>query len=262
MIISLVGNKYGKESDVALIEKDVTIRSVVHEEINFYKFVEKSYILDKANKSLLPKDRLTIRCKLYHLSHSDIIQSSEHLYVLPVQQNSYNFEQFFDTKNLADIKFIVEGKVLIAHKVILSSRSSVFTEIINKMNDKIDNMVRIDDVGYIAMREVLRFIYCGKVNDLEEVAKDLLVAAVKYKLEDLKTLCQNSLILEMNFNNVVEIWELAHRHGTDTLKKAAMKFLTSSVMEVKDLKYIGIKGLKGNSNLLEEMLNALLSAYK
>lgn len=47
---------------------------------------------------------------------------------------------------------------------------------------KIKGILEIKDVEYNVVKEMLRFIYCGKSSgELSEIASDLLIAADKYR---------------------------------------------------------------------------------
>lgn len=55
----------------------------------------------------------------------------------------------------------------------------------------------IEDLEYDTVMEMLNFIYCGRcLRDVSETsfASDLLIAADKYRLEELKTHCEKTLI--------------------------------------------------------------------
>lgn len=55
----------------------------------------------------------------------------------------------------------------------------------------------IEDLEYDTVTEMLNFIYCGRcLKDVNEFAfaSDLLIAADKYRLEELKSHCEKALI--------------------------------------------------------------------
>lgn len=55
----------------------------------------------------------------------------------------------------------------------------------------------IEDLEYETVAEMLNFIYCGRcLKDVNEFAfaSDLLIAADKYRLEELKSHCEKALI--------------------------------------------------------------------
>jgi hypothetical protein len=55
------------------------------------------------------------------------------------------------------------------------------------MTESTSDRVVINDFNFQTMQELLRYIYCGEVLNLKEIALDLLQAAdkVSYKLHDL-----------------------------------------------------------------------------
>jgi hypothetical protein len=62
----------------------------------------------------------------------------------------------------------------------MSGRSIVFKAMFsNEMKESATNKVKIDDFDFKTVQELLRFIYCEKVEDLKEVALNLLQAADK-----------------------------------------------------------------------------------
>lgn len=63
-------------------------------------------------------------------------------------------------------------------------------------------MVVIEDIEYETFLELLNFIYCGRCSkDVTEFsfASDLLIAADKYRLDELKNYCEKALIQVFNF---------------------------------------------------------------
>ena len=76
------------------------------------------------------------------------------------------------------------------HKVILAGRSPVFETMFSvEMKEKTDNQVIIKDMDADTLHEMLRYIYGRKDLNLGENATDLLVAAEKYDLKELKQIC-------------------------------------------------------------------------
>ena len=57
------------------------------------------------------------------------------------------------------------------------------------MEEKKNSRVEVKDVEPDVMAELLRFIYTGKTTKLDELVGDLLAAAEKYQVEQLKKVC-------------------------------------------------------------------------
>lgn len=75
------------------------------------------------------------------------------------------------------------------------------------------NVVFIKDYYSNIMIEVLRFIYCSEVENLDVIAADLISAAEKYELDGLKEICIESLIKTLSVENVLKYLTIADRLG-------------------------------------------------
>ncbi|OXU31885.1 hypothetical protein TSAR_010005 [Trichomalopsis sarcophagae] len=136
------------------------------------------------------------------------------------------FETLLNNKEFSDVKFVVEGKAIYANKVILISRSSVFSAMFrNRMKEAQEGAVEITDVEYNVMLETLRFVYAGKVNEIEKFSKSLLATADKYDLGGLKEICTDYLCTNMSVESVVEYLSLADLHNVQRLREKAIKFI-------------------------------------
>ena len=81
----------------------------------------------------------------------------------------------------------------------------------NNMKESKDNFVNVPDYGSGLMSEVLRFIYCNKVENLTAIAHKLNYAAEKYQLDGLKELCLEKIILSLSSENVLKSLVIANR---------------------------------------------------
>lgn len=71
----------------------------------------------------------------------------------------------------------------------------------------------IEDLEYDTVTEMLNFIYCGRcLRDVNEFsfASDLLIAADKYRLEELKSHCEKALV-QVNFHLALLNWREGKR---------------------------------------------------
>jgi len=76
-----------------------------------------------------------------------------------------------------------------------------------------DGVVKIDDVPLHLMKEILRFVYTDKVEDMEKNAVQLLILADKYDIEDLAVVCENYLLEKLTVQNAMEMFDLSHIAG-------------------------------------------------
>ncbi|CAH0391224.1 unnamed protein product [Bemisia tabaci] len=103
-----------------------------------------------------------------------------------------------------DVCFIVgtEKKRIPAIRSILSLGSSVFATMLSERWSSDGSDIPVPDVEPDAFYELLRFIYCEKVNRRKDVIWSLLYAADKYDVEALKKMCVHFLKISLTPSNV------------------------------------------------------------
>ena len=73
---------------------------------------------------------------------------------------------------------VVEGKEFRVHKAILGAQSPVFAAMFeHETKEQVENRVEIPDMSSDVFEHLLRFIYSGKVPEMDKVALDLLSVA-------------------------------------------------------------------------------------
>lgn len=195
--------------------------------------VKKSFVLNK-NSHLLLEDLLTIQFKVYSCSHSDTTQIIR--YPTKSKNDSSfaeDFESLVNNKNSGDVKIIVQDRSLYAPKSLLSACSPVFSKFFADKNPKEEHItISIDDFSYEVVLEILRFMYQGRVNNVENLALSLYTAACNYEIENLKPLCDQTIFKGLNLENVSRILILADRYKIDRLKTLSINFLKKNRTEV------------------------------
>jgi hypothetical protein len=87
----------------------------------------------------------------------------------------------------------------------------------SEMEEARTSQAKIKDIDGEVMLEMVRFMYTGKVENIKDHAKDLLYAAEKYELKDLKKECLESLNLNLELDNVPQTLVLADRYNAKIL---------------------------------------------
>ena len=101
-----------------------------------------------------------------------------------------------------------EVNVFKAYKYILAYRSSVFKKMFeNEMEEKKTNHVLIESIAEYVFKEMLRFIYIGKVFNINKLAFELIQAADRYDVPHLKR-CEQ-LIRRISIDNCIEYFIFA-----------------------------------------------------
>lgn len=89
-------------------------------------------------------------------------------------------------RQFTDFEFLVQGKIFPAHRAILAARSPVLANLLTQTGV---NYLRIEDMDIPIFEHFLHFIYTGRLTTSAAHAQ-LLVAAERYQIDTLKSLCQ------------------------------------------------------------------------
>jgi speckle-type POZ protein len=149
-------------------------------------------------------------------------------------------EGLLNGMQFSDVVFNIHGHEFPAHKLILATRSEVFAAMFqHPTKENLSNQITIEDIEPEIFKELLRFIYTGRLSKttMKTMAAGLLIAGDKYLLIKLKTECTNYLLRQMSPVNCVELMlhcDLLNpaEHLKEVLKEAAKYFrrLQSEVM--------------------------------
>ncbi|KAL1396331.1 hypothetical protein pipiens_010589 [Culex pipiens pipiens] len=174
---------------------------------------------------------------------------------------STDLKTLFEGDQLSDVTVLIQGQRILAHKCILSARSSVFAAMFHhQLKESIENCVTIDDVEPDVFNEMLRYIYTDELTGLDKMANKLYTVADKYALETMKSRCRYHILEKLNLETAAETLVLADLHADPELKQHALEFLCESVTA----EVLNTKGWKQmaqtHPNLVEETVRALLVA--
>lgn len=117
-----------------------------------------------------------------------------------------DYQNLFESEVLCDLKLKMnDNEVLNVHKAVLAARSPVFLKMLTiDMQEAKSSCVDIPDFDSVTMEELLRFLYCNKVEDLATIAPDLIYAADKYQIAKLKEMCLEQIISGLTVDNVLD----------------------------------------------------------
>jgi speckle-type POZ protein len=172
------------------------------------------------------EDDLSIQLSIYE-TNQEKNTSAVGVEKLPILQD---FKRMFEEELLCDIKIQTnDGVIFNAHKAILVARSPVCLKMLTiKMEETATNEVKVEDFDSVTMRKLLRFIYCGEVQDLKENIKDLIYAAEKYEVNQLKEICIDELAKNVSEENVIETLIIADQiSGIEKLIKVCVPIIHS-----------------------------------
>ncbi|CAO2146554.1 unnamed protein product [Urochloa humidicola] len=177
----------------------------------------------------LKDDYFCIRCDM-----TVVLETREESVVPPLEMHQH-LGDLLDSKIGVDITFDVGSETFVAHKNILAARSPVFMAEFfgGPMKESVASRVRIHDMEPRVFKAMLHFIYTESMPEIAHgedkivMAQHLLVAADRYGLGRLKSICVLNLRMWVNKSVAVSTLVLAEQHGCPQLKKACFKILKS-----------------------------------
>lgn len=205
----------------------------------FAKFVSHSE-LRHPQLNLLPNDTLTILCEI-SITGDNVVTSGTTKPVNgrvgratePVSRLSVDISSIFEQSKFSDCVVACEGREFRCHKNILAGRSTVFDAMFtHDMEENRKSKVDIVDLDCDTVHDMIKYIYSGKVSELEGKATGLLSAAEKYDLKELKTMCETALCDTITQDNVLDLLVLADLHGASAVRALALKFIVDNGKEI------------------------------
>ena len=205
------------------------------------KHVLKSEIM---NDDYLPNGCLTIVCDITAGLDKIMTKNCTAFDNIKADEKSQHvllndYESLLNNQKLCDVTIVISDKKLHAHKAILAAHSPVFMNMF--VNDTIENresILQITDIEFKVFQELLRFIYSGKIESMDIVVNDLLVAADKYSIGGLLRKCEEYLQNIFNVDNIINILLLADNNNAESLRISAIKYFIANRKDI-----IGVNSL-------------------
>ncbi|EDL38714.1 mCG1041469 [Mus musculus] len=195
----------------------------------FKKFILGDFLISHPCR-FLPENKLTLCCKVSIVGSvfgmpgqniTPVIKDPRHLL-------TDDLGELWENSLFTDCCLLVASHEFKAHKAILEARSPVFRAMFeHEMEERLANPTEIHDLDPKVFKEMMGFVYTGKVPHLQShyMATDVLTAADKYGLEGLKVLCEDALCRNLSVENAAHTLILADLHNIQQLKNEALYFI-------------------------------------
>ena len=135
------------------------------------------------SKSGLPTDKLHIHCQVHYKTKKTVFSGST---VVPQSSSTTASGNvlFYEPTTFSDLEIHVRGVFFPAHKVLPAASSAFFSVIFQSdvFTEQNTNILKIYDLEPPLVKEVIRFLYTGRVAKMDELVIGLLVAAEKYMI--------------------------------------------------------------------------------
>ena len=106
------------------------------------------------------------------------------------------------------------------------------------------------------LEEMLNFVHTGEILKLDEHARELMAAADKYELPELKTMCEDNLCEKLSVENCVEFLVISYIYKAEDLKRLSLNLFANNrerIIKSRDWK----ETLKNHPDLMLEVIEAL-----
>lgn len=164
-----------------------------------------------------------------------------------------HFAALLACDKFSDVTFVIGEDRFCAHKAILAVRSPVFAAMFDHdMQESKENTVKITDIRPEVFREALRFIYTGSAEKIELLADELLIAAEKYALDNLKRMCEDHLAMVLTVELSTEMLRLADTYNANQLKQQTIDFISANLKEMKPADWKSL--IAANVDVAAEMI--------
>ncbi|KVH99252.1 BTB/POZ-like protein [Cynara cardunculus var. scolymus] len=151
-----------------------------------------------------------------------------------------------------------------AHRAVLAARSPVFRSMFSHdLKEKEMSAINISDMSLEACEAFLSYIYSNiRHEDFLIHRLDLIRAADKYDVSDLKDACQESLLEDIDTKNVLERLQNAYLYRLPRLKVCCIEYLVKfgKIFEIRE-EFNGFIQ-SGDRELIGEVINGVLSVWE
>ncbi|KAJ5077239.1 pep-cterm sorting domain-containing protein [Anaeramoeba ignava] len=147
---------------------------------------------------------------------------------------------FLDPKNFNDFQIEIKNRndlpstIFYCHRGILSFRSEYFNALLrSKMKEYQEGKVIFNDISSQTMKNILEYIYTGKIEINEENALETLINSKKLCFEEeLIKFISEYIIKLINIDNAVDILHISNQYDFENIYKYCIYFLTSNFQEI------------------------------
>jgi len=132
---------------------------------------------------------------------------------------------FVNHEALSDITFIVEGRELFAHRIMLL-RSPYFRAMLTGcMMESNLSTIHIEEIPYDIFLSVMQYLYTDSVDVHLESAMDLFAAADIYDIPRLQAMCEKKMLESIEVGNAASIFLAADIHSAQSLRSKALNYI-------------------------------------
>ena len=189
--------------------------------LSYDQLKEKNFIVDNV---------LTLFCEVMVLENAKDFNYNHRVQMFEDLEKAFKDKD----KNFFNCKVKCEGGSFESNTFMLAARCPYFKAMFqHNTEENQTKVVNLKEIEPDVLEEMLRYIHTGKAPNIKHIAKELLVAAGYYQLDQLEISCQEALIETMNVDNSIELLKLSDTHSSQLLKKKALEFVVENWKSIK-----------------------------
>ncbi|XP_031778369.1 BTB/POZ domain protein isoform X1 [Nasonia vitripennis] len=161
--------------------------------------------------------------------------------------------QIADTKLVCSMEDEKKTSEIPVHSCVIAARSDVLASMIRTIeptvqDEKVEEQendhpndnnnadikyeLELMDLSREVVEALLRYIYTDHVDNLDQLAPQMLALAIRFRLQGLKEHCERSLTETITPENVASRLLLADEYGCDILKRAGLAYCEENAMSI------------------------------
>ncbi|XP_063417734.1 uncharacterized protein LOC134700316 [Mytilus trossulus] len=154
-------------------------------------------------------------------------------------------KQLRDVGRYCDLFIDVKGMRFIAHKSLVAAWSPYFDEALTSTDYVDKDLLIVHYDSYEVFADFLEFLYTGTIAPRETNFLQLLHLAVSFKIDLLKSYCEEFLRCNLHLGNFVSTYFLSRKYSLDELEEFLVGFLQSNLSDaVKQSEFLQMKAGK------------------
>ncbi|XP_065334917.1 RCC1 and BTB domain-containing protein 1-like [Cloeon dipterum] len=143
------------------------------------------------------------------------------------------FRNAFDNTETADFSFIVEGKKIHVHKMLLAISSDVFKRMfLGDFEDSTAKEKIIDHISYNSFYAFLKYLYTDEVDFTSELALEVYAVAHLYQVTSLMEECEKIMKSTISVQNAAAIYDKAILFEAEDLCGFCFNYCMEHLVEV------------------------------
>ena len=144
-----------------------------------------------------------------------------------------SMERFRRNNELCDVTFIVNGKELSAHRVVLAACSQYFESMfIGEFSEPLDEPIVIEELSDDSLEMMIDFAYTSRIKITEKNVYSVFEAAELLQFSGVKGACFKFFKQQMNKSNCIRTWLFAESHNCTELLDASLKYIDCNFLDI------------------------------